>query len=147
MKFRFRRANTNPKENAMTKKTEKRAAKTTKTTKEPKMTTTEQAEVTEQRSALIADATPAATPTDAIVPAAAQPEAPATAETKKEPKAKAHTTPSTVENPVKVVHQLCDEMNGAPRKDVMAACLARGINPHTASTRIQKWRKARQAAK
>lgn len=68
-------------------------------------------------------------------------------EPRKEPKAKAPTTPSSVESPVKVVHQLCDEMKGAAREDIMAACLARGINRHTASTQIQKWRKAQQAAK
>lgn len=33
------------------------------------------------------------------------------------------------------------------RKEIMAALLAKGINRHTASTQIQKWRKAQQAAK
>lgn len=50
---------------------------------------------------------------------------------KTEPKAKAPTTPSTVESPVKVVHQLCDGMKGAARKNIMAACpRARHQPPH-----------------
>ncbi len=110
--------------------------------------------VKEQLGALIADATD-------MIPAAAQPEAQAapsevtatveSAEPKQEPKAKAPATPSSVETPVKVVHQLCEEMTKAnpsvARKEIMAALIAKGINRHTASTQIQKWRKAQQAAK
>ncbi len=138
----------------MTKRTEKKAAtKTTKTTKEPKRTKTEQAEVKEQLGALIADATQTPTPADATVPPAAQPEAPASVETKKEPKAKAPRKPranaSAVESPVALVHATCNEMLKAnpqlTRKDVMAALLAKGINKHTISTQWQRWNAARKA--
>ncbi len=137
----------------MTKKAEKKAAKPTKTTKEPKMTKTEQAEVKEQLGTLIADATGTPTPADTTVPAAAQPEAPATVETKKEPKAKkerkTRANASAVESPVALVHTTCNEMLKAnpqlTRKDVMAALLAKGVNKHTISTQWQRWNAARKA--
>jgi len=43
------------------------------------------------------------------------------------------------EGPIAKVLQICEEMKGQPRKDVIAACLDKGINPHTASTQYQKW--------
>ncbi len=126
----------------MTKKIDKKPAKTIKTTKEPKMTKTEQAEVKEQLDALIADATQTPTTADA------QAEAPATKKApKKERKPRANA--SAVESPVKLVHETCDEMLKAnpnlSRKDVMAALLAKGINKHTISTQWQRWNAARRA--
>ena len=56
--------------------------------------------------------------------------------------------PSTVENPVKVVHETCEKMTKAnpkvARKEIMAALIAKGVNKFTAATQIQKWRKAQK---
>jgi hypothetical protein len=60
----------------------------------------------------------------------------------KEKKAKEPTTPSTVDSPVKLVHAIADEMKGARRRDVIAACVAKGINRHTAATQYQRWSSA-----
>lgn len=43
------------------------------------------------------------------------------------------------EGPVAKVHHLCDELAGKPRKEVIATCVAKGINPHTARTQYQRW--------
>jgi hypothetical protein len=40
---------------------------------------------------------------------------------------------------VKLVHDICDKMKGARRRDVIAACVAKGINKHTAATQFQRW--------
>ena len=54
---------------------------------------------------------------------------------------------SEVENPVALVHQIATEMVGARRKDVIAACEARGVAFHTARTQYQVWfRKQRVGA-
>ena len=51
---------------------------------------------------------------------------------------------STVESPVKVVWRVAGEMIGAARKDVIAACVALGVDKSTASTQFYKWGKAQQ---
>lgn len=48
---------------------------------------------------------------------------------------------STVEKPVARVHRICAEMVGAPRKEVIARCVAEGVNIHTAKTQYQVWNK------
>lgn len=40
------------------------------------------------------------------------------------------------------VHAIADTMPEASRADVIAACVAKGINPATASTQYQRWRTA-----
>lgn len=52
---------------------------------------------------------------------------------------------STVESPVAVVWRVAGEMVGASRKQVIAACVALGVNPSTAATQYHKWGKARAA--
>lgn len=49
--------------------------------------------------------------------------------------------------PVFVVWDTCDKMVGARRKDVVAACIAKGVTPNTARTQYQYWFTARKAAK
>lgn len=82
-------------------------------------------------------------------------------EEKKEPVAKADVVhESTVERPCKLVWHIADEMAAANpavrRKDVLAACVARGVAFYTARTQYQQWlgiqkemaaREAAQAAK
>ena len=46
----------------------------------------------------------------------------------------------------KQVWVIADSMPGAKRADVIAACLAAGINAGTASTQYQKWKQAQTAA-
>lgn len=46
---------------------------------------------------------------------------------------------STVERPCKLVWHIADEMVGARRKDVLAACVARGVAFYTARTQYQLW--------
>lgn len=50
-------------------------------------------------------------------------------------------TPNTVESPVAVCREVFEDMPGAPRKDVVAACVARGVNKATAQTQYQVNRK------
>jgi hypothetical protein len=50
---------------------------------------------------------------------------------------------SDVESPVKLVWRLADEMAGAERKDVIAACVAAGVNKATASTQYYRWQKSK----
>lgn len=82
-------------------------------------------------------------------------------EEKKAPVAKADVVhESTVERPCKLVWHIADEMTAANpavrRKDVLAACVARGVAFYTARTQYQQWlgiqkevaaREAAQAAK
>lgn len=49
---------------------------------------------------------------------------------------------SSVESPVAVVWRVANEMVGASRKEVIAACVALGVNPSTAATQYHKWGKA-----
>lgn len=46
---------------------------------------------------------------------------------------------STVEHPCKLVWHIADAMKGARRKDVLAACVARGVAFYTARTQYQLW--------
>lgn len=46
---------------------------------------------------------------------------------------------SDVESPTKLVWQIVDSMPGATRKDIIAACVAKGVHPSTASTQYSKW--------
>jgi hypothetical protein len=48
---------------------------------------------------------------------------------------------STIQSPVKVVWTVCEEMKSAARKDVVAECMKRGVNVHTAKTQYQRWTK------
>jgi hypothetical protein len=48
---------------------------------------------------------------------------------------------SAIESPVAVVWRIAGEMVGAARKDVIAACVALGVNPSTAATQYHKWGK------
>lgn len=50
---------------------------------------------------------------------------------------------SDVESPTKLVWQLADEMTGATRAEVIAACVEKGVHPSTASTQYYRWKKAR----
>jgi hypothetical protein len=46
---------------------------------------------------------------------------------------------------VSMVWDICANMAGAPRKEVIAACVAQGINPSTASVQYSAWAKNRAA--
>lgn len=52
---------------------------------------------------------------------------------------------SDVESPTKLVWQIADSMPGATRKDIIAACVAKGVHPSTASTQYSKWNRAKTA--
>ena len=52
---------------------------------------------------------------------------------------------SEVESPTKLVWQIADSMPGADRKDVIAACIEKGVNKSTAGTQYYRWAKARGA--
>ena len=53
---------------------------------------------------------------------------------------------SEVESPTKLVWKIADEMVGASKKEVVAACVAAGVNPSTASTQHYRWSKAKESA-
>lgn len=67
--------------------------------------------------------------------------------TPKEKKAKTPSKASTVANPVEVVRGLCESMKGKPRKEVIAAAVAKGVNRWTASTQYQLWKAPKSKAK
>lgn len=48
-----------------------------------------------------------------------------------------HTNESTVDKPCKLVWQIASEMKGARRKDIIAACVAKGVAFYTARTQYQ----------
>src|SRR5690606_34520288 len=52
---------------------------------------------------------------------------------------------SEIQSPTKLVWQIADEMAGADRKEVIAACVAKGVHPSTASTQYYRWSKAKSA--
>ncbi len=59
------------------------------------------------------------------------------------------TTPvarGTADSPVKRVWAMADGMPGATRAEVVAACVAEGINKSTAGTQYYHWQKAKQVA-
>jgi hypothetical protein len=58
----------------------------------------------------------------------------------------AATNRSTAESPTRRVHAIADAMPGATRQEVVAACVAEGINRNTAGTQYFHWSKARQAS-
>lgn len=124
--------------NAAAKKTAPAAKTTTSRKADPK--------VKAQLAALIAGtpslgkkANMVAVPAPAKVPEAKK-------EDKPKAKAKAPSTPSTIESPVAAVHALCEKMKGAARKDVIAAAVAKGINRYTAATQYQRHRVMQKAA-
>lgn len=50
---------------------------------------------------------------------------------------------SDVASPTKLVWDIADSMPGAERKAVIAACVAQGVHPSTASTQFYRWQKAK----
>ena len=52
---------------------------------------------------------------------------------------------SAADSPVKRVWAIADEMIGQPRKDVIAACVAAGVNKSTANTQYYHWSKKNAA--
>lgn len=53
--------------------------------------------------------------------------------------AKTHSGASSIESPVAVMWNLCDEMQEAKRKDVIAAAVQKGVGYYTARTQYQLW--------
>ena len=53
---------------------------------------------------------------------------------------------STIGSPCRVVWDIAEEMEGAKRKDVLAACVEAGVAFYTARTQYQKYREALKAA-
>jgi hypothetical protein len=51
---------------------------------------------------------------------------------------------STIESPCFVVWDTADNMKGARRKDVIAACIAKGVAYYTARTQYQLWLTAKK---
>lgn len=51
-------------------------------------------------------------------------------------------TASTVDNPVRLVWDLCEQMKGTPRKAVIVEAVKRGVAFYTARTQYQSWRAA-----
>jgi len=94
---------------------------------------------------------PAAKPETKKATAASPAKAPGTKPAAAKSKAKAPSAPSTVESPVKVVWAITERMTkanpGVARKDILAACLAKGVNRFTASTQIQRFKAAQKKAK
>ena len=61
-------------------------------------------------------------------------------------KAKAADDQPKKDGPVAQVWAMCESMPGAPRKEVVEACVAAGINVHTAKTQYQRWFSAQKNA-
>lgn len=53
---------------------------------------------------------------------------------------------SEIESPVKVVWRIAEEMKGADRKSVIAACVEAGVNKSTASTQYYKWQQSQKGS-
>lgn len=53
---------------------------------------------------------------------------------------------SDIESPVKVVWRLAEEMKGADRKAVIAACVEAGVNKSTAATQYYKWQQTQKGS-
>lgn len=47
---------------------------------------------------------------------------------------------STVEKPISVVKRICLANAGKPRKEILALCVAAGVNPSTAATQFSIWK-------
>lgn len=54
---------------------------------------------------------------------------------------------SSISSACQVVHDLCNEMPNARRKDVIQAAVDKGVAFYTARTQYQKWFKAQKSAK
>jgi hypothetical protein len=54
---------------------------------------------------------------------------------------------SSISAACQVVHDLCNEMKDARRKDVIQAAVDKGVAFYTARTQYQKWFKAQKSAK
>jgi len=52
-----------------------------------------------------------------------------------------HAPAARKEGPVAKAHAVFDQTKGAPRKDAVAAAIEAGVNPATAATQYQVWRK------
>lgn len=63
-------------------------------------------------------------------------------ETKEETKDDGLLHKSTIGSPCQVVWDIAEKMEGAKRKDVLAACVDAGIAFYTARTQYQKYREA-----
>lgn len=63
-----------------------------------------------------------------------------------EPK-RTYENKSSISSACQVVHDLCNEMVGARRKDVIQAAVDKGVAFYTARTQYQKWFKAQKSAK
>lgn len=57
-----------------------------------------------------------------------------TGEKKKRSRSKTHGA-------VAIVHSVCDKMKNSPRKEVITACVAQGVNINTAKTQYYHWTK------
>lgn len=53
---------------------------------------------------------------------------------------------SSIDSPCRVVWDIAEEMEGARRKDILAACVEAGIAFYTARTQYQKYREAMKEA-
>lgn len=50
---------------------------------------------------------------------------------------------SSVASPTKLVWEIADSMPGASRKEIIAACIEKGVHPATASTQYSKWNRSK----
>lgn len=48
---------------------------------------------------------------------------------------------SEVASPVRIVWETCEAMSNASRKEIIAECIAKGVNPATAATQYSRWRR------
>lgn len=62
-------------------------------------------------------------------------------ESKTDPDSKYHNRErSTVEKPVAIVHRLCAANPTMTRKEIIALCIAQGVNKNTAATQYSLWK-------
>lgn len=59
--------------------------------------------------------------------------------TKKEVKKVEKVNKSTASKPCSLVWEICEQMKGAKRKEVLAACVEQGVAYYTARTQYQQW--------
>jgi hypothetical protein len=118
-----------------------------------KKTKTPKTEATTQPTTEAKAPAPVATTSEPATPAAPKATEIKPVETKetKETRNNIRTAKSTVDNPVQMVHQLVAEMKKAnpqvTRKELMAACEAKGVAYYTARTQVQRALKAMSTAK
>ncbi len=77
---------------------------------------------------------------------AGKPEAPAKGKDKAPTADKPKGDQPKKNGPVARVWAMCESMPGASRKEVVEACVAAGINVHTAKTQYQRWFSAQKNA-